>query len=79
MERIWHHNKPAKRGKLTDQARRALIREATTSPKLTQKELQSSTVEIGVSVHMTSLSRTLHRGGLYRRVARKKPWLKEEK
>ena len=54
--------------KLTDQARRALIREATKRPK----ELQSSTAEIGVSVHRTILSRTRHRAGLYERVSRKK-------
>jgi transposase len=37
--------------KLTDQARRALIREATKKPKTTLKEMQSSTAEIRVSVH----------------------------
>ena len=52
--------------KLTDQARRALIREATKRPKVTLKELQSSTAEIGVSVYRTILSR---RAGLYGRVA----------
>ena len=35
--------------KLTDQARRALIREATKRPNITLKELQSSIAEIGVS------------------------------
>jgi transposase len=58
--------------KLTDQARRVLIRETTERPKITPKELQSSTAEIGVSVYRTTLSRTLHRAGLYRGVARKK-------
>jgi transposase len=57
--------------KLMDQARRALIREATKRPKITLKELQSSTAETGVSVHGTTLSRTFHRAGLYGRVARK--------
>ena len=47
--------------KLTDQERRALIREATKRPKITLKELQSSTAEIRVSVHRTTLSCTLHR------------------
>ena len=56
--------------KLTDQAMRALIREATKRPKITLKELQSSSAEIGVSVHRTILSRTLHRAGIYGRVAR---------
>ena len=37
--------------KLTDQARRALIREATKRPKITLKELQSYTAEIGVTVN----------------------------
>uniref|UniRef100_A0AAZ3PQJ3 Transposase Tc1-like domain-containing protein n=1 Tax=Oncorhynchus tshawytscha TaxID=74940 RepID=A0AAZ3PQJ3_ONCTS len=57
---------------LTDQARRALIREATKRPQITLKELQSSTLEIGVSVHRATLTRTPHRAGLYGRVARKK-------
>ena len=58
--------------KLMDQARRALISEATKRPKIALKELQSSAAEIGVSVHRTILSRTLHRAGIYGRVARKK-------
>ena len=81
MERIWLHNKPAKRGpptKLTDQARRALIREATKRPKITLKELQSSTVKIGVSVHRTTLSCTLHSARLFRRESSQKPLLKEK-
>jgi transposase len=44
--------------KLTYQARRALTREATKRPKITLKELQNSTAEIGVSVHRTTLSCT---------------------
>ena len=54
------------------QAMRALIREATKRRKITLKELQSSTAKIGVSVHRTSLSRTLHRAVLHGRVAREK-------
>uniref|UniRef100_A0A8K9UU17 Transposase Tc1-like domain-containing protein n=1 Tax=Oncorhynchus mykiss TaxID=8022 RepID=A0A8K9UU17_ONCMY len=64
--------------KLTDQARRALIREATKRLTITLNELQSSTAEIGMSVHRTTLSRTLHRAGLYRSVDRRKPLLKEK-
>ena len=64
--------------KPTDQARRALIREATKRPKITLKELQSSTAESEVSVHRTTLSRTLHRAGLNGIVVRKKPLLKEK-
>lgn len=61
--------------KLSARSRRALIREAAQRPKVTLKELQSSQAETGVSVHMTTISRTLHRAGLYGRVARKKPLL----
>ena len=61
--------------KLTDRARRALIREAAQRPKVTLEELQSSTAETGVSVHRTTISCTLHRVGLYGRVARRKPLL----
>ncbi|MGH0155616.1 UNVERIFIED_CONTAM: hypothetical protein FKN15_036354 [Acipenser sinensis] len=64
--------------KLMDQARNALIREATKRPNITLKELQSSTAEIGVSVHRTTLSPTLHRAGLYGRVARKSHCLKKK-
>ena len=74
MERIWHHNKPAKRGSPTKThgPGKEGIREATKSPKITLKELQSSSAEIAVSVHRITLSRTLQRAGLYGRVARKK-------
>ena len=64
--------------KLTDQARRELIRDATKRPKITLKVLQSSTAEIGISVHRTTLSRTLHRAGVYGRAARKKTLLEEK-
>ena len=50
--------------KLKDQARRALVREATKRPKISLKELQSSTAEIGVCVHRATLSHTLIRAGL---------------
>ena len=61
-----------------DQSRRAFIREATKRPKITLNELQSSTAEIGVSVHRTTLSHTLHSAGLYGIVAKKKPLLKKK-
>ena len=64
--------------KHTDQARRALIRVATKRPKISLKELQRSTAEIGVPVHRTTLSLTLPPAGLFGRVARKMPLLKEK-
>ena len=63
--------------KLLDQARRALIREATKRPKMTLKELGSSTAETGVSGHRTTLSCTLQRAGLYGRVAKKKKKIRQ--
>ena len=55
--RIWHHNKPAKRGLPTKThgpvKEGIIIREATKRPKITPKEQQSSTVEIGVSTLAT--------------------------
>ena len=47
-------------------------------PKVTLKELQSSTAETGVSVHRTTIGHTFHRAGLYGRVARKKPLICDE-
>ena len=59
--------------KLMNWSRRALIREAAQRPMVTLEELQSSTAKTGISVHRTIISRTLHRVGLYGRVARRKP------
>ena len=39
--------------KLTDRARRALIRDSAKTPEITLKELQRSIAEMGVSVHRT--------------------------
>ena len=47
--------------------------------KETKDNPEGAAEEIGVSVHRTTLSRTLHRAGLYGRVARKKPLLKDKK
>jgi hypothetical protein len=55
--------------KLTDQARRAFSQVATKRLKITLKELQSSTAEIGVSVHGTTLNHILHSAGPYGGVA----------
>ena len=55
--------------KLTDQARRALIREATKRPKITLKELQSSTAEIVVFIHRTTLSWALRKSGQKKAIA----------
>ena len=49
--------------KLTDLAKRGIMRVVTKRPKLTLKQLQSFTAAIGVSVHNTILSCTLHKAG----------------
>ncbi|CDQ69096.1 unnamed protein product [Oncorhynchus mykiss] len=44
---------------------------------ITLDELQRSTAEVGDSVHRTTISRILHKSGLYGRVARRKQFLKD--
>uniref|UniRef100_A0A803K701 Transposase Tc1-like domain-containing protein n=1 Tax=Xenopus tropicalis TaxID=8364 RepID=A0A803K701_XENTR len=62
--------------KLTGRTRRALIRNAAKRPMVTLDELQRSTTQVGESVHRTTISRALHKVGLYGRVAiRKTPLL----
>lgn len=68
------HGRPPK---LTERARRALVREAAKRPMITLEELQKSTAQVGESVHRTTISRALHKSGLHGRVARRKPLLKE--
>lgn len=68
------HGRPPK---LTERARRALVREAAKRPMITLEELQKSTAQVGESVHRTTISRTLHKSGLFGRVARRKPLLKD--
>ena len=68
------HGRPPK---LTGRARRALIREAAKRPMVTLEELQRSTAQVGESVHRTTISHALHKSGLYGRVARRKPLLKQ--
>ncbi|MGH0162753.1 UNVERIFIED_CONTAM: hypothetical protein FKN15_064569 [Acipenser sinensis] len=63
--------------KLSDQVRRALVREATKRPMVTLKELERSTAEMGETLHGTTITRTLHKAGLYGRVVRRKPLLKK--
>lgn len=64
MERIWHDNKPAKRGlylKTYGPGKEGIINQrGNKETKDNPEELQSSTAEIGVSVHRTTLSRTLY-------------------
>ena len=59
--------------KLSNQGRRALVREVTKYLMVTLTELQSSSVEMGESSRRTTLSAAFHQSGLYGRVTRWKP------
>ena len=61
--------------KLSNQRRRALIKEVTKNPMVTLTELQSSSVEMGEPSRKTTISAAIHQSGLYARVARHKPLL----
>ncbi|KAG2466467.1 TCB1 transposase, partial [Polypterus senegalus] len=61
--------------KLSDQGRRALVREVTKNPIVTLSELQWSSVERGEPSRRTTISAAIHQSGLYGRVARRKPLL----
>ena len=61
--------------KLSNQGRRALVRELTKNPMVILTELQSSSVEMGEPSRRSTISAALHQSGLYGRVARLKPLL----
>jgi hypothetical protein len=69
IERLWHHNKSAKRGpptKTHGPGKEGIIQRGNKETKDNLEgaaKLQSSTVDIGVAVHRTTQSRTLHRAG----------------
>ena len=69
--------RPGRPSKLSAHTMRRLIRDAAKRPMITLDELQRSTAEVGDSVHRTTISRILHKSGLYGRVARRKPFLKD--
>ena len=53
--------------KLSDRARRRLVREATKTPMTTLKELQASAAEMGETLHTTTVAQVLHQSKLYGR------------
>ena len=63
--------------KLSSWASRKLVWDVTVKPKMTFKHLQGSVSEMGVSVHQSTISRSLHKADLHGQVARKKPLLKK--
>jgi hypothetical protein len=52
--------KAAHLAKLSNRGRRALVREVIKNPIVTQKELQSSSVEMGEPFRRTTISAALH-------------------
>ena len=60
--------------KLSNQGRRALVREVTKNPMVTLIELQSSS-EMGEPSRRTIISAALYQSGFFGRVARQKPLL----
>ena len=63
--------------KLSDRARRKLVREATKTPTTTLKELKASVAQMGETVHSTTVAQVFHKSKLYGRVAKRKPLLKK--
>ncbi|KAG2466374.1 TC1A transposase, partial [Polypterus senegalus] len=61
--------------KLSDEGRRALVREVTKNPKVTLSKFQSFSVERGEPSRRTTISAAIQQSGLYGRVARQKPLL----
>ena len=51
--------------KLSNQGRRAVVREFTKNPMITLTELQSSYVEMGEPSRRTTISVALHQSGFY--------------
>ena len=61
--------------KLSNQGRRAMVREMAKNSIVTLTELQTSSVEIGEPSRRTTISAALHQSGLYGRVAKQLPLL----
>uniref|UniRef100_A0A3B4YLX4 Centrin-3-like n=2 Tax=Seriola lalandi dorsalis TaxID=1841481 RepID=A0A3B4YLX4_SERLL len=59
--------------KLSNRARRALVRQVTKNPTVTLTELQKFTVEMGDPAGKTTILAALHKSGFYCKVARQKP------
>ncbi|XP_077572581.1 uncharacterized protein LOC144196367 isoform X1 [Stigmatopora nigra] len=56
--------------KIDEKTRKELVREVVKRPTATLKELQEFLANTGCSVHATTISRILHKSGLWGRVAR---------
>uniref|UniRef100_A0A673XKP2 Tc1-like transposase DDE domain-containing protein n=1 Tax=Salmo trutta TaxID=8032 RepID=A0A673XKP2_SALTR len=61
--------------KISERQRRRMVRTVKNSPQTTSKDLQHHLAADGVTVHRSTIQRTLHKEKLYGRVMRKKPFL----
>lgn len=61
--------------KISERQRRRMVRTVKNSPQTTSKNLQHHLAADGVTVHHSTIQRTLHKEKLYGRVMRKKPFL----
>lgn len=64
--------------KITPRVRRKLIQEVTKEPRKTSKELQASLASVKVSVHDSTIRKTLAKNGIHERVPRRKPLLSKK-
>ena len=63
--------------KLSNRARRTLVREVTRNPITALTELQNSLAEMGESAGSPTVSAALHKSQLYERGTRQKPLLRK--
>ena len=68
--------RPGRLAKLSNQGRRALVREVSRNPRVTLTELQHILMEMGEPpFRRSTIQAAFHQSGLYGRVARRKPLL----
>uniref|UniRef100_A0AAZ3QWX0 Transposase Tc1-like domain-containing protein n=1 Tax=Oncorhynchus tshawytscha TaxID=74940 RepID=A0AAZ3QWX0_ONCTS len=70
----WTLPRAGRPAKLSNQGRRALVREVAKNPMVTDRALEFL-CEDGRNFQKTTISAALHQSGLYGRVARRKPLL----
>ena len=61
--------------KISDRQRRRMVRTVKLNPQTSSKDLQHDLAADGVTVHRSTIQRTLHKEMLYGRVMQQKPFL----
>ena len=64
--------------KISERLVRLMVRNVSEKSPTTSKELQKHLASMGVSVHRSTVQRTLHKNELHRRVMRKKPFFQQQ-